>query len=88
MKEGYTKAIGTGISFGLERINVHLGDGKVASLEIDGKDARLDGWHWDVGSLDAGAYGWAVIWNGEQDQTVTPEPLEWNLFVRSFIGHD
>ncbi|EJT52126.1 hypothetical protein A1Q1_06664 [Trichosporon asahii var. asahii CBS 2479] len=88
MKEGYTKAIGTGISFGLDRINVHVGDGQVSALEIDGKNARLDGWHWAVGSLDAGAYGWAVIWNGEDDQTVTPEPLDWNSFVRSFIGHD
>lgn len=87
MKEGYTKAIGTGISFGLERINVQPGVGMVSKLEIDGRDARSQGWRWAVGSLD-GAYGWAVIWNEEEDQEVIPEPLEWSVFARSFIGQD
>lgn len=45
IKEGYTKAIGTGIGFGLERIEVDLGpSGGVQGVNVDGRLVALDGW--------------------------------------------
>jgi hypothetical protein len=41
-----------------------------------------------VGSIDSGAYGYAVIWRGEDDPTrsVEVERITWDDFVRVFIG--
>lgn len=88
VKEGFTKATGDGISFGLDRIEVELGDGSVAGVKVDGRDVRDDGWSWVVGSIDSGAYGYAVIWRGEDDPTrsVEVERITWDDFVRVFIG--
>ncbi|GMK55740.1 hypothetical protein CspeluHIS016_0207960 [Cutaneotrichosporon spelunceum] len=85
VKEGYTKAIGEGIGFGLDRIEVDLGDGSVAAVRVDGRDVREDGWRWAVGSLEGGAYGYAVIWRGEESP-VEVEMVGWDGFVRTFIG--
>lgn len=85
VKEGYTKAIGEGIGFGLDRIAVDLGDGSVRGIRVDGRDIREDGWSWVVGSLDGGEYGYAVIWKGGGEVTV--ENIDWRGFVRAFIGN-
>jgi 4'-phosphopantetheinyl transferase len=86
IKEGYTKAIGEGIAFGLDRIEVDPGDGSVAGVTVDGRDVREDGWRWAVGSLEGGAYGYAVIWRGEEG-AVEVEAVGWDQFVRAFIGN-
>ncbi|BEI85254.1 hypothetical protein CcaverHIS002_0506550 [Cutaneotrichosporon cavernicola] len=85
IKEGYTKAIGEGIAFGLDRIEVDPGDGSVAGVRVDGRDVRKDGWRWAVGSLEGGAYGYAVIWRGEES-AVEVETVGWDEFIRAFIG--
>ncbi|TXT10808.1 hypothetical protein VHUM_02313 [Vanrija humicola] len=88
IKEGYTKATGDGISFGLDRIAVDLGDGSVAGVKVDGRDIGEDGWRWAVGSIDAGAYGYAIIWRGDAAERpdVKLEVLAWEDFVHAFIG--
>ncbi|KLT45173.1 4'-phosphopantetheinyl transferase [Cutaneotrichosporon oleaginosum] len=89
VKEGYTKAIGEGIAFGLDRIEVDLGDGAVAGVRVDGRDVRENGWRWVVGSLDEGAYGYAVIWREDEGEStaVEVETVRWDEFVRAFIGN-
>ncbi|RSH78418.1 copper chaperone of lysine biosynthesis protein [Apiotrichum porosum] len=89
IKEGFTKATGDGISFGLDRIEVDMGDGAVAGVKVDGKDIRQEGWTWAVGSIDGGDYGWAVIWRGEATRPAGPvvlETIRWDDFVKAFIG--
>jgi 4'-phosphopantetheinyl transferase len=87
VKEGFTKATGDGVSFGLDRIEVELGDGSVSGVRVDGRDVRLDGWTWAVGSIEAGEYGYAVIWRGENEvRPVQVERVEWDDFVRIFLG--
>ncbi|KAL1408715.1 hypothetical protein Q8F55_005528 [Vanrija albida] len=88
IKEGYTKATGDGIAFGLDRIAVDLGDGSVAGVKVDGRDIGEDGWRWAVGSLEGGAYGYAVIWRGDATERadLRVEELAWDEFARAFIG--
>lgn len=91
IKEGFTKAIGEGIAFGLDRIEVDPGDGSVPGFTVDGRDVREDGWRWAVGSIDGGEYGYAVIWRGEEQEEekegkVEVETVSWDDFVRAFIG--
>jgi len=88
IKEGFTKATGDGISFGLDRIEVELGDGSVSRVTVDGKDIRDNGWTWTVGSIDGGEYGYAVIWRGEANpaKSVEVEKIAWDDFIRVFIG--
>jgi hypothetical protein len=75
------------VSFGLDRIEVELGDGSVSGVRVDGRDVRLDGWTWAVGSIEAGEYGYAVIWRGENEvRPVQVERVEWDDFVRIFLG--
>lgn len=89
VKEGFTKATGEGISAGLDRIAVDLGDGTVNGVSVDGRDVREDGWRWAVGSLDAGAYGYAVVWRGEVvSEDVSVEAISWERFVKAFIGSE
>jgi 4'-phosphopantetheinyl transferase len=45
IKEGYTKAIGHGVGFGLERIEVELGHmGEVWAVHVDGRPVGVEGW--------------------------------------------
>ncbi|WVW86881.1 hypothetical protein I302_108936 [Kwoniella bestiolae CBS 10118] len=64
LKEGYTKAVGEGITFGLERIEVILDDyGDVQGVKIDGKDSEEIGWEYRLGWV--GECRWAVWWRGD-----------------------
>lgn len=52
LKEAYTKAIGEGIIFGMERIEVDLGTkGEVWDVCVDGRPVGLDGWKYATGYL-------------------------------------
>lgn len=55
-------------------------------MTVDGKDIREDGWRWSVGSIEGGAYGYAVIWRGEECEPPKVEHLVWDDFVRTFVG--
>ena len=94
VKEGYTKAIGEGIGFGLERIRVDLDErGEVRMVCVDGRDVRDDGWRWECGWLgrDEG-YGWVVFWKGDEEKEVGEEDgvtnqvkdIAWTEFLCQF----
>lgn len=98
VKEGYTKAIGEGIVFGLERIHVKEGNwaalrqerswsGRV-EFEVDGVGLS-DKWGCEVGLLDGA--GWAVHWSLNPESPTVPEGdkvevnnLGWAEFVDFF----
>ena len=93
VKEGYTKAIGQGIGFGLERIQVDLDErGDVGMVSVDGSDVRDNGWRWKCGWLgrDEG-YGWVVYWKidemeegGVEEVTNQVKEISWDEFLRQF----
>jgi len=61
LKEAYVKAIGEGVGFGLQRIDISLNDhGILDSVKVDGKSLEGDGWSVELGILDGG-YIWACI---------------------------
>lgn len=60
LKEAYVKAIAEGVGFGLQRIDVILGnDGVLQGVKVDGKALDDSGWAVDLGTLDG--YVWACI---------------------------
>lgn len=69
LKEGYTKAVGQGIVFGMERIEVDLGPkGEVRDVCVDGRPVGLDGWKYATGRLgrrDTGAAAAGIEGLGE-----------------------
>lgn len=89
-KEGYVKATGDGIGFGMERIGLDLApDRKAQAVHVDGRDVSLDGWEWAYGTegrVENGGkrpYGWAVFWKGRKwDGQLHRVP--WEEFARSF----
>ena len=61
LKEAYVKAIGEGVGYGLQRIDVSLSDdGGLVSLQVDGMVLEDEGWSVELGILDGG-YIWACI---------------------------
>ena len=86
-KEGYTKAIGEGIGFGLERIKVDMDDdGQVQVVSVDGRDIKEDGWKWESGWIGANnKYGWVAIWRGDEDSSGDVELISWNCFAKPFL---
>lgn len=77
LKEGYTKAIGEGVGFGLERINVVLDELKAVRVEVDGKD--ID-WKWRIGDVQGMAY--AAYWKISDFEGV--EIVTWSQLVSVF----
>ncbi|ODO01482.1 hypothetical protein I350_06302 [Cryptococcus amylolentus CBS 6273] len=78
VKESYTKAIGEGITFGLERIEVELegpGEGKVKTVRVDGKDVGERGWEWRQNDLGED-YGYAVWWRGDDAEDTGEAQME------------
>ena len=60
LKEAYVKAIGEGVGFGLQRIDVSLSDdGVLISVKVDGKALEDEGWSVELGILEG--YVWACI---------------------------
>jgi 4'-phosphopantetheinyl transferase len=60
LKEAYVKAIGEGVGYGLQRIDVSLRDDEVpVSVKVDGKALEDDGWSVELGILEG--YVWACI---------------------------
>lgn len=90
LKEGYTKAIGEGIGFGLERIKVDLDEGGQArKVWVDGRDLRDEGWEWLCGPLGDGGYGWAAYWQGDVLEDgpgveLVMNEVEWEEFLKHF----
>jgi 4'-phosphopantetheinyl transferase len=83
LKEGYTKAIGEGVGFGLERINVVLDELEVVRVEVDGRDLVDDGWKWTLGRIGEGMEsGYAVYWKDTEWQGV--EIVDWSQLVLTF----
>ncbi|WVQ75562.1 hypothetical protein IAR50_005189 [Cryptococcus sp. DSM 104548] len=87
VKESYTKAIGEGITFGLERIEVELegpGEGKVKTVKVDGKSADGRGWEWRQDDL-GDDYGYALWWRGD-DAEDEGEPRMEHVSWEDFSG--
>jgi phosphopantetheinyl transferase len=60
LKEAYVKAIGEGVGYGLQRIDVSLSDdGVLESVKVDGKVLKNEGWSVELGILEG--YVWACI---------------------------
>ena len=80
VKEAYVKAIGEGVGFGLDRIEVvfEYADGSHAEVKgvlVDGRDIQESGWSIGSGYLDGGGYRWICIYeNPLSDKTDTPKP--------------
>lgn len=87
VKEAYVKAIGEGVGFGLERIEVVFHEDKnshaaVKSVLVDGRDIQESGWTVGSGYLDRGAYRWISIYEGlrpggTDTPTVEPTVVGW-----------
>ncbi|WVQ78969.1 hypothetical protein IAT38_001061 [Cryptococcus sp. DSM 104549] len=93
LKESYTKAVGEGITFGLERIEVELegpGEGKVKAVKVDGKSLDDRGWEWRVGDVGED-YGWAVWWRGDDAEQqngsieLAVEHVSWEEFAQPLL---
>lgn len=85
-KEGYTKAIGLGIGFGLERIELQLGqDGEVDGVYVDGTEVGDSGWAYTHGRFDDG-YAWMAMWRGSKAGVTAPEicHVSWSDFLSAF----
>ncbi|WWC92849.1 uncharacterized protein L201_007810 [Kwoniella dendrophila CBS 6074] len=64
LKESFTKAIGEGITFGLERIEVLLNDkNEIEKVNIDGKNSRDIGWIYEQGQIEDNI--WALWYRGD-----------------------
>lgn len=87
-KEGYTKAIGEGIGFGLERIRVDMDDrAGIEKVSVDGRDVKEDGWSWKSGWLEEDdGYGWVVYWKGDEAEEAQEgvQLVKWEDFVKCF----
>ena len=91
-KEGYTKAIGQGVGFGLDRITLALDQrGDVEGVCVDGEDIRWDGWKWAKGWIESKdglhkeEYGWVAIWRGDPDWDGQLTTVTWDDFLRTFM---
>lgn len=87
VKEAYTKAIGEGVTFGLERIEVELLEGadKVERVKVDGRDVDERGWEWRVGDIGED-YGWAVWWRGDDvERELVIDHISWEDFARPLL---
>lgn len=83
LKEGYTKAIGEGVGFGLERINVVFDGLEPARVEVDGRDIEDDGWRWRIGRIGQGVQtGYAVYWKRTDFEGI--EVVTWERLVSAF----
>lgn len=86
-KEAYVKALGEGVGFGLDRIEVNLDDeAQVRSIRVDGLDVRNGGWTLGAGYLDGGEYRWVCLVEAEPNATVgPPTQITWNEVVKSVV---
>ena len=82
LKEGCVKAIGEGIGFGLERIQVDMDDsGVVGAVSVNGRDVKELGWNWSCGNLEG--YGWAAYWKGPNTKCEV-QHISWETFMKPF----
>uniref|UniRef100_A0A1A5ZX80 holo-[acyl-carrier-protein] synthase n=1 Tax=Kwoniella dejecticola CBS 10117 TaxID=1296121 RepID=A0A1A5ZX80_9TREE len=73
LKEGYTKAVGEGITFGMERIEVILDkEGKTDRVKIDGKDSSEIGWEWRQGIVAEDDEGRNEVGEGQAEEGEVP----------------
>lgn len=91
-KEAYVKALGAGVTFGLQRIDVHVKtDCLVESIEVDGTNMLHQNWIWSSGWLDDYQFAWVAIDRSHTvQQGLEPEHLAWNDLCAdlSSLRHD
>lgn len=83
-KEAYVKAIGEGLGFSLDRIEVVMEDGAVRGISVDGRDVREDGWGWASGTQSDG-YCWAACSSGAAGIGEV-QHVEWDSFVNGLLA--
>ena len=76
VKEAYVKAIGEGIGFGMERVEVDLDEkGTLVGVKVDGVPLKETGWNVQVGRLDE-EYIWAsVAESSERQSEIIPKTI-------------
>lgn len=80
VKEAYVKAIGEGIVFGLQRIDVNLAhDGTLVKVTVDGKTLDETGWSAYLGSLVNG-YIWACV-TESSEETTQPKTISYQQII-------
>jgi phosphopantetheinyl transferase len=87
VKEGYVKATGDGIVFGLERIAVEIAELKASTISVDGRNVLEIGWDWTNGWIgdDFEQYGWTAYWRNGVSRTTQIEHIRWDQFIQPFI---
>jgi phosphopantetheinyl transferase len=71
VKEAYVKAIGEGVGYGLQRIDVSFGDeGRLEGVKFDGKQLEDDGWTVALGILED-EYIWVCVTESSDRSDVT-----------------
>lgn len=91
VKEAYVKAIGEGVGFGLERVEVILDDlAGIQSVLVDGTDIRESGWRLESGYLDGGQYRWVCIYepipSDSAPESLSPREISWEELTSSITS--
>lgn len=74
VKEAYVKALGEGVGFGLDRIEVVLDDeAEIVSVSVDGREIVEAMWTAQAGYLGEKEYRWVCISSGSVEQTSPPK---------------
>ena len=77
-KEAYVKALGEGVTFGLQRIDVHVDNECLATIRVDGANIKDEHWTWSSGWLEHRQCAWVAVGRGQAiHQALTPEHLTW-----------
>jgi phosphopantetheinyl transferase len=89
VKEAYVKAIGEGVGFGMDRIDVGLDDeGKLKGVRVDQRPLSDSGWNVEVGYLD-GEYIWACVSKGDQtsgsSEKIIPKMVDHQDIIDSLL---
>lgn len=80
IKEAYVKAIGEGVGFGLQRIEVCLGDdGSLEGVKVDGKSLGDNGWMVSLGTLEG--YIWACVTEKSSEQMAEPKIVSYRDII-------
>ncbi|WWC73650.1 uncharacterized protein I206_107622 [Kwoniella pini CBS 10737] len=91
LKESFTKAIGEGITFGLERIEVLLknnNNNEIEKVKIDGKDSNEIGWQWKQDKIGKENCIYSIWWRGEDfypDEDCSMQNVNWEEFEKPLL---
>jgi 4'-phosphopantetheinyl transferase len=89
VKEAYVKAIGEGVGFGMERIDVDLDDeGTLRGVRVDERPLSDSSWNVQVGILD-GEYIWACVHESDQtsssSEKIIPKMIDHQDIINSLL---